>query len=67
MRCLSCCSIFYISSPFCVCYLFVLTKFKFQVFSIIYGGFCRLSVEEEDREEPMVSDADHHEDFQVIS
>ena len=27
----------------------------------------RLSVEEEDREEPMVSDADHHEDFQVIS
>ena len=31
----------------------------------ILQRICRLSIEEEDREEPMVSDADHHEDFQV--
>ena len=33
----------------------------------ILQRICRLSIEEEDREEPMVSDADHHEDFQVTT
>ena len=43
-----------------------LIYFLFVRICCIKMFFCRLSVDQEDREEPMVSDADHHEDFQVV-
>ena len=49
----------------CLCFYFALANSKSRAFSFSHERLCRLSMEEEDREEPMVSDADHHEDFQV--
>ena len=49
----------------CLLYVCVFTLLWQIAFSFTHERLCRLSMEEEDREEPMVSDADHHEDFQV--